>query len=179
LRIDRGLEVALHALDRRRRRAVQRFDHGEQGVGQSGEPVRREHRGIGQGQQPGAQRHEVPGQVAAVHGRNVARRQRLERARVVPVEEVPLVALHRAHRREGIGGALDQLARRDVAEVVRREVRQQRKSHVGGRRAMRDGRDRMLLPVVRGKPVVLGADEGVEEGPRPPCEPAQVQRLRR
>src|SRR5205823_285122 len=43
--------------------------------------------------QAGGQRHQRAGEVAAVDRRDVARQQRRERLRVVPVEQVPFVAL--------------------------------------------------------------------------------------
>src|SRR6185312_4231533 len=92
-------------------------------------------------------------------------RQRLERKRVVPVVEVAPVALEALHRRERLGGALDQLARAEVAEVVRRQVREQREPHVGRRSAVRDDSGGMLLEIVRRQPVILRADEGLEEVP--------------
>ena len=45
------------------------------------------------------------------------------------------------------------------------QIRQQRKSHVRRRRAMRDNGGRVLLIVIRRQPIVLRADEGLEEGP--------------
>ncbi|MNK91972.1 hypothetical protein D3C87_1120900 [compost metagenome] len=44
-------------------------------------------------QQAGAQREQVAGKVAAIHGRNVERGQRLQRDGVVPVVEVTQIAL--------------------------------------------------------------------------------------
>ncbi len=63
-----------------------------------------------------------------------------QRLRVVPVVEMPLVALHRAHRVQRVRRAHEELAGRNVAEVVGGEVRQQREAHVGGRGPVRDGR---------------------------------------
>ena len=122
--------------------------------------------GVGKREQPRAQGQQVAGEVAAVDRRDVERRQRLERSRVVPVVEVarggaPGSASCRARSRCARSAAPAVM----IAEVVRRQVRQQREAHVGRRGAVRDDRDRMLLVVVRRQPVVLRADEGLEERP--------------
>ena len=62
----------------------------------------------------------MTGQVAAVHRGDVPRLERRERPGVVPVVEVAAVPLHRRHRLERARGAVDEPARRDVAEVVGR-----------------------------------------------------------
>ena len=118
------------------------------------EPPPRKDRVIDQREQPSAQRQQMAGEVPAVHRRNVARRQRLQGLGVVPVVEMPAVPLQASHRGERIGAALDERARRDVAEVVGGQIRQQRQADVGRRSAVGDRRDAILLVVVRGQPVV-------------------------
>ncbi len=61
--------------------------------------------------------------------------------------------------------AFDELSGRKVAEVVRGQIRQQRKSHVGRRRAVRHHGNGMLLIVIRRQPMILRADESLEECP--------------
>ena len=59
----------------------------------------------------GRHRHQMPGEVAAVHRRDVARQQRFERARVVPVEQVPPELAHPVDRRDGLLEAVDRSRR--------------------------------------------------------------------
>src|SRR5947208_2932785 len=105
-------------------------------------------------------------EVAAVDRRHVAWQQWLQRLRVVPVEEVPLMALELRHRRQRVLRALEQLSAGDVAEVVRGEIGEQRQAYVRRRRPMGDDFGGMLLEVVGRQPVVLGTDEYLEEPPR-------------
>ena len=116
----------------------------------------------------------MSGQVAAVHRRYIAGHQRLQGLRVVPVVEVAPVAFHAIEATEGVAGALQQPALVEVAEIVRRQVGQQRQSDIGRRRAMRYHRGRLFLHVVRRKPVVGLAHVGLEEGPGLAGEATQV-----
>ena len=75
---------------------------------------------------------------------------------------MPFQARHRAQR---AGRALDEASGRQVAEVIRGQIREQRQSHVGRRRAMRNHGHGMLLHIVRRQPIVFRADEGLEERP--------------
>src|SRR5205814_34212 len=61
----------------------------------------------------------------------------------------------------------------DVAQVVRRQRREQVQAHVGRRGAVGHLRLGVLLVVVGRQPVVLGVDEGLEEQPRLARQPAQ------
>ena len=63
---------------------------------------------VGDLHQPAPQRHEAAEQVAAVHRRDVGRRQGLERPRVVPVVEVAPVPLHLVEGVERLLQPLDQ-----------------------------------------------------------------------
>ena len=89
----------------------------------------------------------------------------MSRLRIVPVVEVPTVPFQGLHRVEGICRAFDELPGRQIAEVVGGQVREQRQSHIRRRRAMRDSRNRMLLIVIRRKPMIVRTDEGLEERP--------------
>ena len=104
-------------------------------------------------------------EVPAVHRRDIGRQQRFQRLRVVPVVEVASVPFQRFHRVERIRRALDELSGRNIAEVVRGQIREQRQSHVGRRRAMRDHGNGMLLIVIRRQPMIFRTDEGLEERP--------------
>ena len=65
------------------------------------------------------QRDQVAGQVAAVHGRDVARLQRAQVGRVVPVVEMAAEALQPRHRGERRLQPLDRVGQPDPAEIVR------------------------------------------------------------
>src|SRR3979411_263764 len=107
--------------------------------------------------------------VPAVHGRDVARSQRRQGLGVVPVVEVAAMAFECLHRMQRVGGSFDELAARDVAEVTRRHIGEERQPHCGGRRAMSYDRDRVLLKVVWRQPMIVGTDKGFEESPGPAC----------
>ncbi|OQA80543.1 MAG: hypothetical protein BWY31_03992 [Lentisphaerae bacterium ADurb.Bin242] len=88
-----------------------------------------------------------------------------------------LVFFHGFHAVQGIGRAFNKTAGRDGSEVVCGQIRQQREPHVGGRCAVSDDRDRILLIVVGRQPMVFRADEGLKERPRFPGGPAQKPNL--
>ncbi len=112
------------------------------------------------------ERQERSGEVAAVHGRHIARRQRREALRVVPVEEVALEARHPFNRRERCFDALYELGRADEAEIVSGERREQSHADIGGRRPVRHDDVGRFLTIVWRQEVIFGADEGVEVAPR-------------
>ena len=161
-------------LDHRQRRCVAVglrvleciLQHG-QGVGQPRERRGRQDRGIGQRQQALAQGQQVPGKVAAVHRGNIGRRQRLQGLGVVPVVEVPTMARQRIQCVEHQAATLHHATDLQVAEIVGRQVGQQRQPDVGRRGASRHHQRGMLLHVVGRKPVILRAYVSFEEGPRP------------
>ena len=64
-----------------------------------------------------------------------------------------------------------------IAEIVCGQIREQRKSHVGRRRAMRDHGSGMLLIVIRRQPMIFRADEGLEERPGFPGKLPQKEGL--
>ena len=152
-------------------------DHGE-GVLETRPQLRGQHGRLADFAQPGAQRHEAGGEIAAVHAGDVERLQRLERARVVPVVELAAVALELVHRVERLLRALRQRRRGDVAEVPGREVGEQREADVRRRRARGHDGIRILLVVVRRQPVVRLSREGVEEAPGPAGQRPQFAALR-
>ncbi len=128
---------------------------------------------------PGRRVSRWPARFPLSTDRDVERRQRRQRARVVPVVEMPFVARQAVHRAHRVRRAPQELPGRDVPEIAGGQIGEQRQPHVRRRRAMRDARDRMFLPVVRRQPLVVGADEGLEERPGPARELAQEQRLLR
>ena len=120
---------------------------------------------IGKCEQTRPQCQQMARKVSAVHRRDVGRQQRFQRLRVVPVVEVASVPFQRFHRVERVRRALDELSGRNVAEVVRGQICEQRKSHIGRRRAMRDHGNGMLLIVIRRQPMIVRTDERLEERP--------------
>ncbi len=178
----RGFQVLVKLHQRTRSRifrCVSRSDENSQRIAQTIEQPYRQYLVISQREQAGTQGQQMAGEVAAVHRRDVQRWQRLQRLRVVPVVEVPPVTFQSVHRAQGVRRALDEQSGRDVAEVVSGQVRQQRQPDVGRRGAMGDCGNAILLIVVGGQPMVRGADEAVEELPRPPRQRAQEEGLGR
>ena len=113
---------------------------------------------LGEGKQVGAE-------VAAVDRRDVERRQRFGRLRVVPVEEVAAMARQRRQGRERRFDALDRLDRADPAEALRAGGGEEVETDVGRRGAVRDHVARHDLQVVGRQMVVVGADDALEQPP--------------
>ena len=132
---------------------------------------------IGKSEQTRPQCQQMACEVPAVHRRNVEGRQWFQRLRVVPVVEVALVSFQAFHGVECLRRAFDELSGRNVAEVVSGQIRQQRKAHVGRRRAMCDHGNGMLLIVIRRQPMIFRADEGLEERPGFPGKLPQKEGL--
>ena len=61
---------------------------------------------IGLFPQPGAERQQMPGEVAAVHAGNIERQERLERAGFIPIVEMPAIPLEPLHRGEGVAACV-------------------------------------------------------------------------
>ena len=97
--------------------------------------------------------------VAAVHGGEEGRVQRLERARVVPVVKMPPAARQALHRGDQTAQKGKRLRAADHPQVAGRGRAGRRKAHVGGRRAVRRALRRLVLHVVRRQEVVLLAAE--------------------
>ncbi len=114
---------------------------------------------------PRGEREQGPGEVAAVDRGDVARQEGGEALRVVPVQQVPLVALQTLDRSQRPIEALGQGRRRQQAEVVRCKRREEAQAEIGRRGAMGHSRDAIVLDVVRWQPVVLGAGQAFEEVP--------------
>ncbi len=125
-------------------------------VGQAGQPFRA---------QAFRERHQGPGEVSAVDGGDVARQERSQGPRVVPVQEVALVPFQPFDRVEGLPGTGRQLLPLDEAEVVGGQRRQKAHADVRRRGAMRDAGLRHLLHVVRRQAVVFVARERLEVPP--------------
>ena len=121
---------------------------------------------IAECEQTRPQSHQIGREVPAVHGRDVCGRQWFQRERVVPVVEVAAVPLQGFHGAECIRRTLDQSSGRKITEVVGGQIGEERKPHVGRRRAMRHHTHGMLLIVIRRQPMVFWAHERLEERPR-------------
>ena len=115
--------------------------------------------------QPRGERGEARGQVAAVHRRHVGRRERLERARVVPVVEVaaplvqPLAGVE--HPADYLRGAIQ----RREPQVERGERADHAQADIGRRGALGHAHRRLLLPVVRREVAAAGGAELVKIRP--------------
>ena len=121
---------------------------------------------------------EVCGEVAAVHGRNVARLQRTQIAGVVPVVEVAANTLEALHGFERCFQPLHRLDGSDPAEIPGADDGQQVEADIRGRGSMGQHRARVLLEVVRRQHVIFCRDEGLEVPPRAACDQAQCERVR-
>ena len=117
-------------------------------------------------------------QIAAVHGRDVARVEGTKIPRVVPVVEMTAKALQAAHRRERRFQSLDGLQRAGPAEVAGADRRQQVQAEIGGRGAMGQNRPRVLLKVVRRQHVVVRSNERLEVAPGAPRDQSQGAGIR-
>ena len=165
---ERGLQNLPELRERGGRGSVHGVHENLEGVADPLQPSLPEDVAIRKLEQALPQRQQVAREVSAVHRRDVEGQQRLQGLRVVPVVEVTSMPRQGIHRAQRILRALDELPRRKVSEVVGGQVREERKPHVGRRRAMGDRGDAVFLVVVRRQPMVFRADEGLEERPGPP-----------
>ena len=121
--------------------------------------------------EPVSEHEEARGEIAAVDRRDVSRLERIERPRVVPVQDVPSPALEALDGVKSSLEAREESVRLEPAEVVRGEVREEGEADVRGGGARRDQR-RALVPrggeIVRGETVRVLLDELLEVSPRLP-----------
>ncbi len=132
------------------------------------------HRRVRQFLQPLGEGDEGPGEVAAVHGRDVPGIERRQARGVVPVVEVPLEPLQPLHRGERGVHPGEELLGLDEPQVVGGEHRQEPHADVGRRGPVRHLGFGDLLVVVRWQPVVVGPHEGLEEAPGLPGHAEEV-----
>ena len=90
----------------------------------------------------------MSGEIAAVHRGDIARLERPQVLRVVPVVEVAAVGGMRASVPRVASMRSERVAQPAPAEVARRDDRQQVQADVGRRGAVRDHRPRVLLEIV-------------------------------
>ena len=126
---------------------------------------RRIQRGAGQLKAGAGYGKQMGSEVAAVHGGDIARQQRLQALGVIPVEEVAVVALHPGQRGRGRFQAHQQILGADPAELPRTGGAEQIKADVGGRGPVGEHLERRRLKVVRGQVVVAFAHAALEKPP--------------
>ena len=173
------IQLAGEFMQCRHRVAVERFAQHAQRFLQTIPDAGTGHRRVGQRQQALAQGQQMAGEVAAIDGGDVARTQRLQRAGVVPVVEMPAISRQRLQCAQRGGSARQQRACADVAKVAGGQIGQQGQSDIGRRSAMRDGLRRVFLHIVWRQPVVFGAGEGLEECPGAPRQASEKRILGR
>jgi hypothetical protein len=71
-----------------------------------------------------AQSEQTSEKIAAIDRRDILRRKRTKRRRLVPIQKMPSELLQLVERRERAAESLGQHRQRDVPEVVRRKRRQ-------------------------------------------------------
>ena len=140
------------------------------GVGQAVADLRRGLGLAGQPPQAVGQRQESARKVAAIHGGDVAGRQRRQGPRVVPVKQMAFEALQFLHGGQRGLEPPDQLGGADEAEVVGGQGREEPHPDVRGGRPVGDHQPGRFLEVVRRQVVVLGAHEGLEVAPGLACD---------
>ncbi len=80
---------------------------------------------LGQGQQ-------MPRQIAAIHGREIAGLQRMQVAGIIPVEEMPMQPWQLGQGAQGRLQARDGIVETEPAEIASGQHGQQIKTEVGG-----------------------------------------------
>ena len=133
----------------------------------AGFPGRQFQAGLGHGQQ-------VAAEVAAVHGGHIHRQQSCAGLRVVPVQEVAPVTLHRGQRGQRGLQARDQLFGAYPPERPGAGRAQQVQADIGRRGAVRHHVVRRHLQVVGWQVLVLGAHAALEQAPGVACDVLQI-----
>ena len=85
--------------------------------------------------QPALEHRERTPQVSAVDTRHITRLGRLQRAGVVPIVEVASMPLKTQHALQHAGGAIQQNAGAQIAQIIGRQAREQRQTDVRRRGA--------------------------------------------
>ena len=124
------------------------------------------------------ERQQVAGKVPAIDRRDIRRRQRHERPRVVPVIEMSAISLRPHQGAEGRFEPVDDTGGAQVAEIMRRERRQQLQPDIGGGRSMRDELVAVFLVVVRDQPVIRRGEKFLEIAPGQPRNFSKLHALR-
>ena len=112
------------------------------------------------------QRQQVSGEIAAVDGGHVARREGRQGPGVVPVQQVPPKAFQLVERTQRGPDAVERLGETQPAKIPRRAHGQQVETDVGRRRPVRDDRVGLFLEIVRWQVLLARRHERGEEVPR-------------
>jgi hypothetical protein len=121
---------------------------------------------------------EVGGEIAAVYGRYIARFQRLQMPRFVPVVKVTTAQRQSLHARQGCLQPIDRVEHADPAEIVGAGHADQVQTQIRRRSPVCHSRFRILLEIVRRQHIVFGGHIGFEVAPGPASDPAQLRVVR-
>ena len=113
-------------------------------VAQTGKNLWREDLLIGLFPQSGAERQQMSRKVAAVHTRHIERKERSQRAGLIPIVEMPAMPFESLHGGEGVLRASNQAAHRKIPEIPGGQIGEQRQAHIRGRGPRSDRRARAL-----------------------------------
>ena len=108
-------------------------------------------------------------EISAINDRNIFGVERLQRLRIVPIQEMAVKPFERSHGPYCVARSFDQSPGRDVTKIIRREICQQRHSDIGRRCSMSDDGFGIFLIVIGRKPVIFGTNKFLEKQPRLPC----------
>ena len=104
-------------------------------------------------------------QIAAIHRRDIAWTQRLQRIQVVPIKKMAFETLEPTHGFERAKVARHQVIDCDVTEVIRRHGRQHPQPDVRRRRAQENFPVWCFLDIVRRQPGGVWPDKIIEVSP--------------
>src|SRR5258708_3492513 len=107
----------------------------------------------------------MAGQVPAINSRYVLRLKRLQSLRVVPVEKMVVKLSQLRQTRESQFLPFDKFQRSDVAQVICRDGSERQQAYICRRSSMGNDWGRVFLKIIRGQPVVFGANESFKETP--------------
>src|SRR5580658_965891 len=107
----------------------------------------------------------MPGKVAAIHRRDVARIQRAQVLCVVPVVKMTSILLQATQRREGRLQPLNGLEGADPSEVTSTDRGEQIQAEIGGGGSMCQDRSWIFLEVIGRQHMVVCRDKCLEVAP--------------
>ena len=110
---------------------------------------------------------EVAGQIATVHGRDIARLERTQICCVIPVVEVTAILGHARQCGEGRFEPFDGIVQPDPAEIMRARRREKIYTEIGRGGATGQHRHRVFLEIIRWQHIVGSRYEGLEVSPGP------------
>src|SRR6185295_256595 len=108
---------------------------------------------------------QMSGEIAAVHARNIERQEGPEGAGLIPIEKMPGIPFEPLHGSEGILDSLEQLVCWQITKIPSGESCEEGHAHVRWGSGRSDDRDRNLLEVVWGQPILFRGDEGLKKMP--------------